>query len=284
MARYDEIKNTIRENYSALPRNQKKIADYFVEHFDEIPFLNIQDIAKSTHSSDASIVRFAQRCDYEGFKELQEEIGKTLQHRLQQPELFTISSDDRIENDILTSIARQDVKNINDTLSLIERDRFESAVDMILNARHVYTAGLGISYILADLLSYQLSQVGISSSPLRQGSTEFAEQVLFFQPNDLFIAFSFPPYSIETIETARIAHMRNHKVIAITNKANAPITFSATLSLLVRSENMLFTNSFAAISVLINALSTQCALKDKSRAERMLNDLNTLVKPTTIHM
>ncbi len=284
MARYDEIKNTIRENYSSLPRNQKKIADFFVEHFDEIPFLNIQEIAKNTNSSDASIVRFAQRCDYEGFKELQEEIGKTLQHRLQQPELFTISSQERIENDTLTSIARQDVKNINDTLGMIERDRFESAVDMILAARHVYTAGLGISYILADLLSYQLSQVGISSTPLRQGSTEFAEQVLYFQPNDLLIAFSFPPYSLETVDTARIAHGRANKVIAITNKANAPITFSATLSLLVKSENMLFTNSFAAISVLINALSTQCALKDKPRAEKMLNELSTLVQSTTIHM
>ena len=35
---------------------------------------------------------------------------------------------------------------------------------------------------------------------------------------------------------------------------------------------MLFTNSFAAISVLINALATACAIKDKQRAKRILKE------------
>lgn len=282
MTKHNDIKEKIRKSYTKLPANQKKIADYFVDHFDEIPFLNVQQIAANTDSSDASIVRFAQRVGFEGFKELQEEIGKTLQNRLQHVDLFTVPASESMQNDILTSIAQQDVKNINDTLALIERDRFEKAVELILTARHVHTAGLGISYLLAEMLSYQLMQVGISSSALRQGSTVFAEQVLYFQPNDLLITFSFPPYSVETIDTARIAHERGNTVISITDKMNAPITFSSELSLLVKSKNMLFTNSFAAISVLINALSTQCALRDKVRAEKIVNDLNALTKTSTI--
>jgi DNA-binding MurR/RpiR family transcriptional regulator len=284
MTKYTDIQEKIRKNYTKLPANQKKIADYFVGNFDLIPFLTVQEIATKSSSSDASIVRFAQRIGFEGFKELQEEIGKTLQNRLQHVDLFTIPASASLKNDTLTTIAQQDVKNINDTLTLIERDRFEKAVDHILRARHVYTAGLGISYLLAEMLSYQLTQVGVPSSALRQGSTIFAEQALFFQPDDILITFSFPPYSIETIDTARIAHDRGNTVIAITNKMNAPVTFLSEVSLLVKSENMLFTNSFAAISVLINALSTQCALKDKARAEKMLYDLNDLTKSTTIHL
>lgn len=284
MTKYTDIQEKIRKNYTKLPANQKKIADYFVGNFDLIPFLTVQQIAGKIASSDASIVRFAQRIGFEGFKELQEEIGKTLQNRLQHVDLFTVPASTSVQNDVLTSVAHQDVKNINDTLALIERDRFEKAVELILSARHVHTAGLGISYLLAEMLSYQLSQVGVPSSSLRQGSTVFAEQVLFFQPNDILIAFSFPPYSIETIETARIAHERGTTVVAITNKLNAPITFSSAISLLVKSENLLFTNSFAAISVLINAISTQCALKDKTRAERMVRDLNELTKSTTTHL
>lgn len=284
MTKYTDIQEKIRKNYTKLPANQKKIADYFAGNFDLIPFLTVQEIAGKIASSDASIVRFAQRIGFEGFKELQEEIGKTLQNRLQHVDLFSVPASASMHNDVLTTVAHQDVKNINDTLALIERDRFEKAVELILGARHVHTAGLGISYLLAEMLSYQLTQVGVPSAALRQGSTIFAEQVLFFQPNDILIGFSFPPYSIETIETARVAHERGIKVISITNKVNAPITFSSEISLLVKSENMLFTNSFAAISVLINALSTQCALKDKSRAERMVRDLNDLTKSTTIHL
>ncbi len=282
MTQYDDIKEKIRKSYSTLPKNHKKIADFFVENFDRVPFLNVQEMAKSTSSSVASIVRFAQRTGFEGFKELQDEIGKTLQNRLKQPDVFTISSTEALRNDVLTLIARQDVKNINDTLSLIKRDIFDKSIDTILTAKHVYTAGLGISFLLSEVLSYQLNQVGVSSSPLRQGSTNFAEQVLYFQPHDALIVLSFQPYSQETIDAARIAFEKGIKVIAITNKENAPATFYADSSLLVKSENMLYTNSFAAISVLINALSTQCALKDKSRAEKMLAELDVIMKQTTI--
>lgn len=282
MTQYDDIKGKIRKRYSSLPKNQKKIADFIVENFDRVPFLNVQEMAASTSSSVASIVRFAQRTGFEGYKELQEEIGSTLQDRLQHPEVFTLPSQRQEKDDILTLIAQQDVKNINNTLLLIERAVFDRSIKTILKARHVYTAGLGISYLLAEVLSYQLNQVGVSSSALRQGSTSFAEQILYFQPNDVLIVFSFPPYSQETIDAAHIADEKGNTVIAITNKENAPVTFSADSSLLVKSENMLYTNSFAAISVLINAISTQCAMKDKARAETMLAELDAIMKKTTV--
>jgi len=282
MTQYDDIKGQIRKRYGSLPKNQKKIADFIVENFDRVPFLNVQEMAASTSSSVASIVRFAQRTGFEGYKELQEEIGSTLQDRLLHPEVFTLPSQRQEKDDILTLIAQQDVKNINNTLLLIERAVFDRSIKTILKAKHVYTAGLGISYLLAEVLSYQLNQVGVSSSALRQGSTSFAEQILYFQPNDVLIVFSFPPYSQETIDAARIAEEKGNTVIAITNKENAPVTFSADSSLLVKSENMLYTNSFAAISVLINAISTQCAMKDKARAETMLAELDAIMKKTTV--
>ncbi|NUN69123.1 MAG: MurR/RpiR family transcriptional regulator [Bacteroidetes bacterium] len=282
MTQYDDIKGKIRKRYGSLPKNQKKIADFIVENFDRVPFLNVQEMAASTASSVASIVRFAQRTGFEGYKELQEEIGSSLQDRLQHPEVFTLPSHRQEKDDILTLIAQQDVKNINNTLQLIERSVFDRSIKTILKARHVYTAGLGISYLLAEVLSYQLNQVGVSSSALRQGSTSFAEQILYFQPNDVLIVFSFPPYSQETIDAAHIADEKGNTVIAITNKENAPVTFSADSSLLVKSENMLYTNSFAAISVLINAISTQCAMKDKARAETMLAELDAIMKKTTV--
>lgn len=282
MTQYDDIKHKIRKNYGKLPKNQKKIADFIVENFDRIPFLNVQEMASSTASSVASIVRFAQRTGFEGFKEMQEDIGTSLQNRLKHPDVFTVPSSSEMKNDILTVIARQDVKNINTTLSLIKRDVFDRSIKSILKASHVYTAGLGISFLLAEVLSYQLNQVGVSSSALRQGSTNFAEQLLYVQPNDLLIVFSFQPYSQETIDAARIADEKGITVIAITNKENAPATFYADASLLVKSENMLYTNSFAAISVLINAISTECALKDKSRAEKMLAELDVIMKKNTV--
>ena len=95
---------------------------------------------------------------------------------------------------------------------------------------------------------------------------------MFLNPKDLLIVFSFPPYSKETIDAAEYAHKRKIDVIAITNKHASPATFFTKANLIVRSENMLYTNSFAAISVLINAIATACAIKDKQRAKKILKE------------
>jgi DNA-binding MurR/RpiR family transcriptional regulator len=95
---------------------------------------------------------------------------------------------------------------------------------------------------------------------------------LFLNPKDLLIVFSFPPYSKETIEAAEYANKRKIDVISITNKHASPVTFFTKANLIVKSENMLYTNSFAAISVLINAIATACAIKDKQRAKKVLKE------------
>ncbi len=272
MDRYKEIKEKITSKYNSLPKNQKKIADYFINNFDKIPFENVQDLSIATGSSVASIVRFSQRAGFKGFSELRDSITGSLQKELTNKQIFPLFEKRRVEEDLLTEVANLDIKNINDTLNLIERKTFNLVIDRILKSERVFTAGLGISYLLAEILAYQLTQVGISSSVLQHSHTLFNEHILFLNPKDLLIVFSFPPYSKETIEAAEYASKRKIDVIAITNKHASPVTFFTKANLIVKSENMLYTNSFAAISVLINAIATACAIKDKQRAKKVLKE------------
>lgn len=269
---YKEIKDKIQRKYNSLPKNQKKVADYFIDNFDQIPFLNVQEVSDATGASVASIVRFAQRINFSGFSELRDAIADSLKSRLNNKEIFPLFDKKKIQDDVLASVANLDIKNINDTLNAMERDNFEKAVDLILNSKKIYTAGLGISYLLAEILAYQLTQVGIDATVFKHDYSLFHEQILFLDKNDLIISFSFPPYSIETIDAAKFAAERKINVIAITNKEASPITFYSKVNLIVKSENMLFTNSFAAISVLINAIATQCALKNKTKAKKFLRE------------
>jgi DNA-binding MurR/RpiR family transcriptional regulator len=277
MERYKEIKEQIRSKYHTLPKNHRKIADYFINNFDKIPFLNVQEISEKTGASVASIVRFAQRSDYKGFSELREAIAASLQKGLRNGEIFPLLESRNIEDDLLTEVANLDIKNINDTLNLIERKNFNYVIERISSTERVYTAGLGISYLLAEILAYQLTQVGIDSSALKHTHTLFHEQILFLNSKDLLVLFSFPPYSKETVDLARFAEERKIDVIAITNKPASPITFYTKANLIVESRNMLFTNSFAAISVLINAIATFCAVKDKARAKKILKESEEIV-------
>jgi DNA-binding MurR/RpiR family transcriptional regulator len=276
--RYKEIKSKIQKHYEALPVNQKTIADYCIDNFDKIPFLSVQDISEATSRSVASIVRFAQRVGFKGFQELKDEITKALQNQIKNQEMFSLFDNKKIKADTLTSVASLDTQNINDTLNLIDRKNFDEAIKLILNADRVFTAGLGVSFLLAQILAYQLNQVAVDAKDFTHNQAFFMEQILYLTPKDLIIAFSFPPYSQETIDAVKFAKERGISSIAITNKNAAPISHFSKIVLPVKSENMLFTNSFAAISVLINALATECALKNESKAKKMLKELNKVIQ------
>ena len=269
MSEYKEIKENIKSKLKELPKNQKKIADYIVNNFDKVSFLNVNDISLASGVSVASVVRFAQRIGYSGFVDMREAISDSLQDHLINLRTFPLFNKRKEEKDILTAIANHDVKNINDTLTIIDREDFDRSVNMIVNSNRVFTAGLGISYLLAELLSYQLTQVAVETIAFKNNYQPFYEQIPFLSKNDIIIVFSLPPYSKDTIELAKIASEKNIKVIAITNKETSPITYFSNVNLIVQSENMLFTNSIAAISVLINALATSCALKNKAKVKSL---------------
>lgn len=276
-ARYKEIKEKIQQKFEKLPRNHRNIADYIVDNFDKIPFFSVHEIADKTGASVASIVRFAQRIGYSGYSDLREAIAFSLQSHLTKKDTFPLVRQSSKDEDILTSVANIDVMNINETLNELDRDLFNHSVKLMIQSNRVFTAGLGISYLLAEILAYQLTQVGIDATVLKHTYSVFEEQILYLKKNDVLVTFSFPPYSIETIDAAKAANKKGIKVISITNKPSSPVTFYSEAVLIVKSENMLFTNSFAAISVIINALATACAVKNKSNAKIILDESDKIM-------
>ena len=89
----------------------------------------------------------------------------------------------------------------------------------------------------------------------------------------MLIAFSFPPYSRETVEAVKAAASRKIRVVGITDRLTSPVSYSAVFVLPIRSTNMIFTNSISAISVVINALVTEIALKNRSQALRLQKEI-----------
>jgi DNA-binding MurR/RpiR family transcriptional regulator len=180
----------------------------------------------------------------------------------------------------LTAVANQDIKNINRTVSQLDRKVFTDVSEMILRASRVYTLGLGISSLMARILAYSLSQVAIRSTSFVHDYETFIEQIHLFDRTDLVIAFSFPPYSMETIEVVRAASRRKTPIVAVTDRVTSPVSLYAERVIPVVSQNMLFTNSFSAISVIINALTTEIALRNKKKALKNLKESEKLLERT----
>jgi DNA-binding MurR/RpiR family transcriptional regulator len=272
-----DLPSLVQSAYPNLPENQRKVADVLLQRIREVPFLSVIELENLSGTSKATVVRLAQSLGFSGYHELRERVREGAQSEISGAETFPLLSRESNE-ETLTAVALQDVKNINQTVSQIDRAVFVRVSGMLLKAAHVYTFGLGISSLLARVLSYSLNQVAVRSTPFAHEHETFFEQIHQVTPSDVAIAFSFHPYSRETIATAQALAAKGVPVVAVTDRVTSPVSFVSKAILPIASQNLLFTNSISAVSVLINALTTEVALRSKDRATGNLRATEELLQ------
>ena len=257
------LKKKILDLFQDLPTNQQKVATYILNQPNELAFVTTDILARRLKISKPTIIRFARSLGYEGFADLQKECLGALQAGLSNVNQYMGELKRQTQNEPLARVVEAEMENINETLNHFDRKAFREVVDMLLQSRQVLTLGVGVSALLSQILAYELNQVAVNARSASSSPSRFVELLGFLGKRDVVVGFSFPPYSRETVEAAAFARERNAKVIAVTDARTSPITFHATQVIVVRTKNMLYTNSIAAVSIMINAIVTEIALKNK---------------------
>ncbi len=277
--RETDFRKLIVDRFEELPPQQRTAAEYMLDHLRDVPFLSVPELARRSGASEATIVRLAQRLGYSGFSGLKADLLEALRERVQPPsalgpemEALEATSVD----ETVAAVARQEVANIQRSLEELESKGFQNVASALFKADHVFAFGLGISAYLAELLCYLLSQIGLRASPVSTALSSPGECLVGLRPTDLLVVFSFPPYSRQTIELVREADRRGVPTVAVTDRPTAPTATIARHVLTAHTENMMFTNSTAALSVLLNALVTEIALRHRDHAVEAVSELNRL--------
>jgi DNA-binding MurR/RpiR family transcriptional regulator len=148
----EALKGKILEAYQRLPANQKHVADFILKQPHDLAFLTTDSLSKALNVSKATIVRFAQSLGYEGFTMLQNEVLDAVQSTIRAPNRYMIDLGRLKPDETLTLVAQHEVHNIDRTLHYLDRNIFSGAVKALLGARRVYTMGIGVSSLLAELL------------------------------------------------------------------------------------------------------------------------------------
>lgn len=260
------IQQRIVENLPKYSKNQKTLANFIIENVKMMPLLSVNQVADRTGVSTASVVRFSRLLGFEGFWEMKRQLSEMLKEELSPLERYkkTLSHKEEYE-DSLTQVANKAIDNIHLSMQQNDLQEFKHIVNHVRRAENIFCLGMGISHYLAEILAYLLKLYMKKGFALNNASQSFPEQIILMSPKDLLFVFSFPPYSRQTIEAAKQAHELNIPVISFTDKAMAPAIEFSEHALLAKTDNILFTNSLGAISILMNALVTELALAEPDR-------------------
>jgi DNA-binding MurR/RpiR family transcriptional regulator len=271
--RETDFRRLVQRHFQDLPPQQQVIAEYLVEHLSDVPFLSVPELARRSGASEATIVRLSQRLGYDGFSGLKADLLDAVRERVT-PSADDEDASDSIDPEILTAVARQEISNIRRTLDQLDREAFRHAVSTLFRADHIYSFGVGISTHFAEIFTYLLIQIGLRATSLSPGFSSPLEQTVSMRPTDLLVVFSFPPYSRQTLDLVRTVRDKGVPTAALTDRLTAPIATLASVTLSVRTEGMMFTNSFASIAMLLNALVTEISITHRSHTAEAVSQIN----------
>ncbi len=271
--RYDVI-TRINEHYSKMSKGQKAISAFIYDHYDQAVFMTAAKLGETVGVSESTVVRYAIFIGYNGYPEFQKDLEDWVQNKINSVQKIGAKYGKSTQSEILTSVLEADIEKIQDTIHNMDPVAFETAVDIILDARTIYVMGVRSCEPLADFLHFYLNMVRGDVVLLKTTSmSETFEQMLRIDERDAMIGISFPRYSMRTLKAMEFANDRNAKVITITDSVHSPMNLYSSCNLLARSDMVSIVDSLVAPLSVINALVVAICLKRPEDVKKSLKDL-----------
>ena len=264
----------INDKFNKMSKSHKKIATFILDHYEQAAFMTAAKLGTTVGISESTVVRFAYCLGYEGYPEFQEALAEWVKNKLNSVQKIGAKYGKSTQSEILTAVLAADMENISSTIEHVDPQAFETAVETVLNAEHVYIIGIRSCEPLARFLYFYLNMIRGNVILLASTSTsEIFEQMIRIDERDAMIGISFPRYSMRTLKAMEFANDRNAKVISITDTIHSPMCLYSSCNLMARSEMVSIVDSLAAPLSLINALVVALCLKRPDDVRKTLESL-----------
>ena len=274
MENKNDIITRMNEKYSSMSKSHKAVATYIEEHYDQAAFMTAAKIGEALGISESTVVRFASGIGYEGYPELQKALADWVKNKLNTVQKIDAKYGKSTQSEILMSVLNGDIDKIKDTQDNLDPIAFETAVNIILEAKKVYIVGIRSCEPLADFLCFYLNMIRGDVILLKTTSvSEMFEQMIRIDDKDAIIGVSFPRYSMRTLKAMEFANDRNAKVITITDSIHSPMNLYSSCNLLARSDMVSIVDSLVAPLSVINALVVALCLKCPNEVKHNLETL-----------
>lgn len=277
MSNTNELLNRINSKYSSMSKGQKLIATYITDNYDKAVFLTAAKMGETVGVSESTVVRFATCLGYKGYPEFQNALEEMVRTKLNSVQRMEVTYGRINQSEILQTVLTQDAEKIKTTLEKIDHVAFESAVDTILGAKHLYIIGIRSCAPLASFLAFYCNLMFENIHLLTtNSSSELFEQMARINEEDAIVGISFPRYSMRTLKALEFANNRNAKVITITDSVHSPMNLYSSCNLIADSDMASIVDSLVAPLSVINALIVALCMKKQKEVAKTLTMLENI--------
>ena len=273
----EDLLQKIEDMMPQFSKSQKLIGNYILQHYEKAAYMTALKLGNAVNVSESTVVRFAIELGFEGYPQLQRSLQSHIKNRLTSLQRMDVTRSRIGDLDPVEGVLAQDIDKIRRTMDEVNRESFESAVNSIIGARHIYIQGAMSSGILASFMHFYLRLITENVTLVGSvGTSEMYQQMIHINEQDVLIAMSFPRYASSTVKACKFAHESGAKIIAITDSESSPLTQYADNALYAYSDMVSFVDSLVAPMSLINALIVAVSNREISDVENTFRKLELL--------
>ncbi|MGN0348082.1 MAG: MurR/RpiR family transcriptional regulator [Roseburia sp.] len=277
MSNTNDLSNRMNESYSKLSKGQKRLAAYITDNYDKAVFLTAAKLGAAVGVSESTVVRFATHLGYKGYPEFQSALEELVRNKLNSIQRMEVTYGRISQSKILESVLKSDADKIQSTLTKIDQNAFELAVDTILHAKNIYIIGIRSCAPLASFMAFYFTlmfeHVHLLST---SSSSEIFEQMVRIGKEDVIIGISFPRYSMRTLKAMEFANNRSAKVITLTDSIHSPMNLYSSCNLIADSDMASIVDSLVAPLSVVNALIVALCMKKQGEVAETLEMLEEI--------
>ena len=249
----------IRARFDDFSRSQKDVAQYIVDHLDEVAFQTAEELARRANTSSSTVVRFSQALGFEGFPELQGQARDEYRRRVaagltgtpaaSAEPLFSLD-----QNEFETAVAADHV-NLEETARKVSRSDIESAIDAIAGARRVLIAGTDQMAFFASYLRHLLMLLDLQADIVASPSQEALSRLGRIDEETVVVGLSAGRPHPLVVRAMKLARHRKAGTVAITDATLSEVAKLAQIRLYYSSNSPAYVRSHTALLSMIQALA-----------------------------
>jgi len=213
--------------------------------------MSADEIADQAKASQAAVNRFATHAGFSGLAELRAALAEEL-HHAHEP-IAKLGETAKMPATHPLARAHAGLVHAAEELDL---EVLEQCAQQLLDARHVYTLGLGMSHYMAGFASCALMPYVQGTTHLSEGggTEQILRRMSRLGEGDVVLAITVPRYSMDIVTLAQFARERGAKVIALADAAGSPLVGAADTALLAPASHSVLSHSYVSVVAVIEAL------------------------------
>ena len=210
-----EKTNKVLDYFEELFPAEKKTAQYILDHLEEVTLLNISQLAKKAHASEASIVRMAKHLGYNGFFQMR----LLLSNDVAQKDSDMLNNAPLLTSEKIFSACANRIRSLS---SFISTNDLLCAAKLICEARICHIIGAGNTIPIASDLGFRLQRNG-QSCMYSSLPEQYFNNIALGDSSDLVIAISRSGASTQVLKALSLAKKKEMKILVITADPNSQI-------------------------------------------------------------